>query len=79
MCHTDKDGKVIHTNGKRSHYSVVEQPDAVPLGMFVPDKSTGKIIYIYSVHKYKINYSVIDDKLCNSKTKDKQDGIIDHL
>ena len=34
-------GKLVNTNQKQSHYSVVEQPNAIPLGVFVPEQCTG--------------------------------------
>lgn len=42
MCETDDDGTVRHNIGTRSHYSIVEQPGGTPLGVFVPEKSTGQ-------------------------------------
>ena len=44
----DERGLVRHTIGKRSHYSVDEQPGANPLGIFVPESSTGNTNHNFS-------------------------------
>ncbi|XP_063687725.1 uncharacterized protein LOC134820989 [Bolinopsis microptera] len=64
MSQKDEKGHIRHSVGKRSHYSVVEQPGAIPLGMFVPEQSTGKGLALGLCNYFESRGISTDKTLC---------------